>query len=340
MRLAAWIVACLLGFDLLAALVLAVVGYRGLFRQKIRSFEESKAAALRRGHYAAELLALGWEEFSVVSPRGFDLKGSLLASGRSEAPTVLLLHGITWNRYFALKYCHGFLRAGWNLAAMDLAGHGGSVAPRKAYPTYGIEDKFDVAAVLAFLRSRFPESRGLGLVGESLGAGVALQCAALGSEQGGQRLSFVVADCPFSDALEELDYQLRRAGTPRWLAAQAVALVSYLALRLRGLRLAEASPIEAVRRATTPLLFVHGAKDGFVPTSMSVAMYGAATEAGRPAELFLVPGAGHGKSWDLAPCVWESLALDFAERAMAGEVGQGAAPRAQSFPLTEARRRD
>ena len=312
------VVAFVLGIYLLAVAVLAFVSYRGAFHVQYRTAEESKAKCIGRGDYDEAFLGLPWEEFSVPSPRGFDLKGSLLASGQPGAPTILLIHGITWNRYFILRFGKVFMRSGWNVAAIDLAGHGESAAPRREQLTYGFRDKADIGPVFAFLASRFPQGRVFGLAGESLGAATALQYSALEPGPGIPALAFVIADCSFSSLGEEVVHQLMRRHVPHWIAIRAEALTSLVTRWRRGFLLEEASPASAVREARAPVLFIHGLKDSFVPPSMSIAMYGAMIESGKPAELFLMPGAGHGKSWTTSPALWERTALDFALRAVSG----------------------
>jgi len=254
----------------------------------------------------------------VPSPRGFDIKGSLLPSASPDAPTMLLIHGITWNRYFILRFGKIFIRSGWNVAAIDLAGHGASAAPKRVYPTYGLGDKADIGPVLAFLARRFPRSPSFGIAGESLGAATALQYNALAPGPEVPAPAFVIADCSFSSMGEEVVHQLARRHVPRWIAIQAEALASLLTRWRRGFLLEEASPAAAMTAARSPVLFIHGIEDRFVPPSMSMGMYGAMIKAGKPAELLLMPGAGHGKSWTTSPEVWERTALDFALRAILG----------------------
>ena len=331
------VVAFVLGIYLFVVAVLAFISYRGAFHVQYRTAEEARAKCMGRGDYDAAFLELRWEEFSVPSPRGFDIEGSLLPSGQPEAPTILLIHGITWNRYFILRFGKIFLRSGWNVAAIDLAGHGSSAAPELERLTYGFGDKADLGPVFAFLAGRFPLSPAFGLAGESLGAATALQYNALVPGPGVPALAFVIADCPFSTMGEEVVHQLARHHVPRWIAVHAEALASLLTRWRRGFLFEDASPAAAVLEARAPVLFIHGIRDRFVPASMSIAMYGTMIESGKPAELFLMPGAGHGKSWTTSPEVWERTAMDFALRAVSGgQIGLQGFP-ASLFPLDKAK---
>ena len=56
--------------------------------------------------------------------------------------------------------------------------------------------------------------------------------------------------------------------------------------------LEETSPMEAMKRCTLPVVFVHGDTDDFVPYEMSVRLYDAC--ASDKKELITIHGAGHG----------------------------------------------
>ena len=61
------------------------------------------------------------------------------------------------------------------------------------------------------------------------------------------------------------------------------------------------SPLAQAGRMSAPVLLVHGDADTRVPTEQSVLMRDALAQAGRPVQLVLVPGAGHGFTVDQDP---------------------------------------
>ena len=65
-----------------------------------------------------------------------------------------------------------------------------------------------------------------------------------------------------------------------------------------GYFLKDGSSINQVAKNKRPMLFIHGAKDTFVPTKMVYQNYKAA--AG-PKELWVVPGAKHARSFATHP---------------------------------------
>jgi dipeptidyl aminopeptidase/acylaminoacyl peptidase len=54
------------------------------------------------------------------------------------------------------------------------------------------------------------------------------------------------------------------------------------------------SPLLRSNEISVPVLLVHGDQDTRVPTDQSVLLHAALTQAGRQADLFIVPGAQHG----------------------------------------------
>lgn len=304
-----------LGIFLGIVLILSAVSYRALFFPHFRSAEYTKTRGLERGEFDEAFLALPWRDFQVESARGYTIAGSYLASGQKEASTALFIHGITWTRFGMLKYMKVFAGKGWNVASIDLAGHGDTRAPRRFGPSYGFYEKEDAAVALGALEGLFPDTGRIGLVGESLGAASVLQCLGLPKERLPCPPCFVIADCPFSDIGEELDHRLARLWMPRCLRAPVEFCVSWLTRIVRGFALKDASSMEAALSSEIPILFIHGIDDGYVPCGMSIKMYNERKKSGKSAtELLLVPGAKHAKSFLTDPELWTSSAFSFIER--------------------------
>jgi pimeloyl-ACP methyl ester carboxylesterase len=303
-------------FILYAALVvvLGCTSYVLMFRPKFRSLEFTKQYSLEHGEIDEGFLRLDWKEWTFRSPYGYVLKGQYLR-GKEDAPAALFVHGITWTRYGMAKYMRPFIELGWNVAAFDLAGHGESSAPRRFYPSFGFYEKLDVKEGVNALRSLFPGAPCYGLFGESLGAASVLEYAPFAGKGTSRAVDFIVADCPFSSAWEELMEQYRMIHAPNFFAWPAAQLLRGLARLLRGFDIKEASPIKAVVQTDMPILFAHGMEDRYVPTIMSVRMASArmANNVGLT-ELVLIPGAGHAKGIVTDRARWLAGVMGFIER--------------------------
>jgi hypothetical protein len=301
---------------LYAGLIVMLVGmtYKLMFRLKSRSLEFTKQYSLEHGEIDSAFLNLDWKEWAFDSPHGYTLRGQYLR-GKEDAPAALFVHGIIWTRYGMAKYMRPFIEQGWNVAAFDLAGHGESAAPRRFYPSYGFYEKFDVRAGVKALHSLFPEAPLYGLFGESLGAASALEYAPLADDRASGEIDFIVADCPFSSAWDELMEQYRMTHVPNFIAWPAAHVSRWLVRLLRGFDIKEASPKKAVMETDLPILFAHGMEDREVPTIMSVHMASARmTHNGGMTDLVLIPGATHAKGIVRDKARWLSGVMAFIDR--------------------------
>lgn len=152
--------------------------------------------------------------------------------------------------------------------------------------TFGVKEKRDCLSWIEHAISYFGEDVRLHLTGISMGAATVLMAS---GEKLPPQVKGVLADCPYSSAKEIIRKVIRDMGLP--------ASVFYPFVRL-GARLYggfdpnDAEPIEAVKRATLPIIFYHGEADGFVPSEMSVRLFDAC--ASEKKRLITVKGADHG----------------------------------------------
>ena len=68
------------------------------------------------------------------------------------------------------------------------------------------------------------------------------------------------------------------------------------------------STVEAMKECKTPILFIHGTDDHFVPVEMTYENYKACTA---PKRLFVVPGADHGMSYVADTQGYQAAMKDF-----------------------------
>lgn len=144
---------------------------------------------------------------------------------------------------------------------------------------------------------RWTEKQGEGLpvylAGVSMGATTVLMAAGLGLPRS---VRGIVADCGFTSPQDIgrhiLENNLHLSC--RWRIDAADAMCR----RKNRVGICGCSAVEAMRKNKLPVLFVHGAKDAFVPVSMTYENYSAC--AG-PKKLLIVPEADHGMSYYLEP---------------------------------------
>ena len=101
----------------------------------------------------------------------------------------------------------------------------------------------------------------------------------------------IVEDCGYTSAWDEFRYQMKRTfSVPPF---PVLYTTDALLRRRAGFSMREASAVEQLKKCRTPMLFIHGGKDAFVPFEMLAEVYAA---AGCPKEQYIVPEAGHAES--------------------------------------------
>jgi uncharacterized protein len=203
---------------------------------------------------------------------GIHLAGWLFRTERSRRGLVVYLHGLGDNRSSGISMAQHFNALGFDLLAYDSRAHGESGGDAC---TYGFYEKTDLIRVL--------DKLGGGPVvafGVSLGAGIALQAAAVDP-----RIALVVAVAPISDLRTAV-----RERAPFFASRANIDEAFRIAEREGRFQADEVNPAAAATRIHAPVLVIHGADDRETPPSHSERVYAAL--AG-PKKLLLVPGAGH-----------------------------------------------
>ncbi len=259
-----------------------------------RKYEYFREYGISRGQYSRSMAAAieeTWIKFRINSPFGYLLDGNAYPApgfqGRGGKKTIIFCHGINWSRWGMVKYIKPFLSSGWNIIIYDNRAHGLSEGK---YPSYGYFEKHDLKAIRDYSRSIFPDTEIAGVFGESMGAATVLQYAKIA-----ENLNFIIADCPYSSLVEELEYQLRRYHIPKFYHRFMLYRMRIVTRLMANFDIDTVRPDEDIMETDVPLLLVHGKSDRYVPSSMSIAMYEKRKDQYRT-ELFLVDKARHVKS--------------------------------------------
>ncbi len=236
-------------------------------------------------------------EVAISSPDEVALRAWYLQPEHPNGRSVIVLHGIGASRADMIGVSGIFLNDGYSVLAPDLRGHGTS----GGFTTYGVREEGDIHAWADWLFSVRHTQRLYGF-GASLGGSVLIE-----SLRKEQRFRAVVAESAFADfrdiAVERMDRQV-----PAVLAAPLVEC-SLLYARVRdGVDLRQASPIQVLRTARTPVLLIHGAADRLTAPVSSQRM-----AAANPAfaQLWMVPGGGHANIWSTAGHQFEARVIGF-----------------------------
>lgn len=238
-----------------------------------------------------------FEEQEMISYDGFKLHGRIYRNVSSRN-WIVFVHGYTTSKSFMAPHLALFHRLGYNLLAIDLRSHGESEG---VYASYGYHEKFDVLEWVEWLRDREAIDT-IGLHGVSMGAATILQV------EPAAEVDFLIAECPFNDLTYLMDHHITRLNhLPFKVFAPGL---DYFLWSRAGFRMHEVSPKQVVKEAKTPILFIHGSNDNFVPTWMSREMHALNSNS----ELAIINGAEHTDCLKTDPAAYEAAVTRFLQK--------------------------
>ncbi len=245
------------------------------------------------------------EEFALRAPDGIVLRGWKVPPGTTNGNWILLFHGIAEHRTGVIGHAEPLLGAGYGVVMMDSRAHGESEGPMA---TYGWIERNDTQAIVDALdSSEHPDH--LFAFGESMGAGIALQSAAIDS-----RIEAVVAEASFA-SLREASYDYAGLRWSPLLGRTLFVPFSWALLHhgesLAGFSARGVSPEDAVATRPFSVLLICDEKDVVLPCRHMRRIYAAARG---PKELWVVPEASHTGGLGVRPAEFKRRVLQFYKR--------------------------
>jgi len=253
------------------------------------------------------------EDFDVRAPDGVLLRGWKVRAKNPNGNWVLVFHGVADNRMGVMGQAEILLRAGYSVVMMDARAHGASEG---AMATYGWLERQDTRAIIdalfssessASLTSSASSTSGhLFALGESMGAGIALQSAAIDP-----RIEAVVAEASFA-SLREASYDYAGLQKYPWLGktffAPGAWTLLYRGQSLAGFPAAEVSPEKSVAARAFPVLLICDTDDTTLPCRHTKRIYDAALG---PKQIWVVAGAFHTAALGYQPDEFKRRVLAF-----------------------------
>lgn len=230
-----------------------------------------------------EFNTLEKQEVYIDSQYDYKIHGLFFPNNGSRK-IIILCHGITWSLYCSVKYMDMFLKKDFAIFIYDHRNHGLSGGRDTSFGYY---EKYDLKKCTDWLFDKLGKNIIIGLHGESMGAGIALQNIAIDD-----RVNFCIEDCGYSDAQELFKHRLNKDYNIN--ISPIVKLSSKISKIRVGWDFKDVSPITTLPMVKIPILFIHGENDEYVPTYMCKQMY-SVTKSYK--DMYIAPNAGHAEAY-------------------------------------------
>lgn len=236
----------------------------------------------------------------ITSHDGIPLTGHWLAC-KSPERIILAMHG--WRSSWSADF--GIISDFWHQQNCSVlyAEQRGQGASGGDYMSFGLIECRDCLDWLHWINQQTGGTLPVYLAGVSMGASTVLMASALNLPE---NVCGILADCGYTSVHAiwkhvaehnlHLSYNIHSPFADR------------LCKKKIHTGTKDYSTTEALKTNHTPVLFVHGTEDRFVPVEMTYENYQACSA---PKRLFIVPGAGHGMSYFVDRPGYERETKDF-----------------------------
>ena len=244
------------------------------------------------------------KKVNITAYEGLVLCGHYISAAVPTLNTVVLIHGYTGKGLDMASFAkYYYEELGFNILMPDCRGHGES---QGNYIGFGWHDRIDILNWINYIIKRNGKESKIVLHGISMGGGTVLMTS---GEKLPSNVKFIVSDCAYTSVKDILGYQMRRMyKLPKFPLLQVTSLICKLR---SGYFFSEASAIKQVQKSKTPILFIHGNEDNFVPTNMVHELFKAAK---CEKQLLIVDKARHGDCYWIDTKSYKQYVSDFVER--------------------------
>lgn len=232
----------------------------------------------------------------ITSSDNLKLHSYQIKNETSSDKWVITVHGYTSEGINMSSYAKKYYDNGYNVLIPDLRAHGLSEGD---YIGMGWDDRLDIISWINYILNEDPNAEII-LHGVSMGAATVLMTS---GEEIPSNVKAIVADCGYTSVWDEFAYQLDDLFS---LPEFPILNVSSIVAKIRaGYFLGEASSIDQVKKSKTPILYIHGDQDDFVPYYMMEELYNATSSE---KEMLTIKGAEHAKASEVDPeTYWTSV---------------------------------
>ncbi len=244
-------------------------------------------------------------DYEIINAKGFKLRGYLLPADEASDVYVFGSHGYRSSGLGEFECMAKFYHdKGYNVFLVD---HQAAGESEGKYIGFGYHEYKDCLLWLDFMKKEFGSDIQIFLHGVSMGSATVMLMS--GSGELPENVKFVVADCGYTSAYDEFVHNIKNMHMPKF---PIMNVSNFFNKAISGYDFKDASPLEAVKNASVPMIFIHGGNDDFVPTYMVNELYDAC--ASEHKELLIIDGAAHAESYPTDSASYEAIVNSFAEK--------------------------
>ena len=236
----------------------------------------------------AKLEEYGCEKYHMLSDRGEKLTAYLMKPEKESNVYAFCAHGYRSDAKGEFcKIAHYYLNKGINVFMPD---HVASGESEGLHCTFGYYEEPDCLKWLSYMKDTFGSDIKILLHGVSMGAATVMMMS--GNKALPENVKLTVSDCGYSTAVGEFSEKLRDMKLPADLIIKGVNAVNKLHL---GFDFYTLRPVDSVKKAKIPMLFIHGTGDTFIPHRMCQEVYDACGSEVK--EILYIEGADHAQAF-------------------------------------------
>ncbi|MGL5973171.1 MAG: alpha/beta hydrolase [Oscillospiraceae bacterium] len=240
------------------------------------------------------------QEVHLISEDNLTLWGKQYNVNKDSNKWLIGVHGYTSNSSEQNDIAYTFGNQGYNVITPDLRSHGKSDGN---YMTMGSLDAKDILLWIDYIIDLNTNAE-IVLHGVSMGGATVMMTA--GEPTLPKNVIAVIEDCGYTDALQMMSEQLKaRFNLPSFPILNVATIVARVKA---GFDPKKAKPIDAIKNASVPILFIHGDKDGYVLPYMLDDLY---NSYNGEKEKLIIEGADHAAARNIDPDLYYSSIFNF-----------------------------
>ena len=231
-----------------------------------------------------------------------NLQADIYQNGENNSKWVILVHGYGGKTDFQFRWIRNLYEKGYNVLSPDLRGHGKSEGD---YIGMGWDDRLDIVSWVDEIVKINPDSEII-MLGISMGAATVMNTS---GENLPSNVKAIIEDCGYTSTNDIFTYQLKSMfGLPNFPVLYAANTVTKVRA---GYDIFRSSAVDQVAKSKTPMLFIHGDQDIFVPYEMLDKVYEAANVQ---KEKLVIKGAGHASAVIVDPDLYWKTIWEFVDQ--------------------------